>query len=40
MYNYKIKDTGLKEIVVVIQGFTNTGDLISEIKSFKVDKTK
>ena len=40
MYNYKIKDLGLKDIVVVIQGFTNTGDLISEIKSFKVDKTK
>ena len=34
MFSYKIKDLGLNDMVLIIQGFTNTGELISEIKSF------
>lgn len=37
IFNYKIKDPGLEDLVVVIQGFTDTGELISEIKSFTIN---
>ena len=40
MYSYKIKNLGLDDIVLVIQGFTNSGELISEIKSIPIDKVK
>ncbi|WCO02260.1 hypothetical protein [Psychroserpens ponticola] len=40
MYTYKMKDSGLNDLVLVIQGFTSTGELISEIKTVKVDKNQ
>ena len=40
MYSYKIKNLGLNDLVIVIQGFTSTGELVSEIKSIKIDKSQ
>lgn len=37
MYSYKIKDLGLKNVTLVIQGFTNSGELISEIVSSSLE---
>ncbi len=37
MFSYKIKDLGLNEITLVIQGFTDSGELISEIVSTKLE---
>ena len=40
MYSYKMKDFGLSTVVLVIQGFTNSGELISEITPINVDKNQ
>ncbi|MCB0382959.1 MAG: hypothetical protein KDD05_06580, partial [Psychroserpens sp.] len=39
MYSYKMKDLGLEAIVLVIQGFTTTGELISEIRTIKMENS-